>query len=97
MATATFTFSGVTSAQKRTLVAAALGWGLDGFDVMLYSMVLPVMMKSLGLPKRMGVGRGRGRAGCRNRSQLQPSELASGFFCWHNARSGNAMDSKRRS
>src|SRR5207244_10177634 len=48
------TFSGVTSAQKRTLVAAALGWGLDGFDVMLYSMVLPVMMKSLGIPKSMG-------------------------------------------
>src|SRR5437763_7621849 len=54
MATATFTFSNVTSAQKRTLVAAALGWGLDGFDVMLYSMVLPVMMKSLGIPKSMG-------------------------------------------
>ena len=54
MATATSTFSGVTSAQKRTLVAAALGWGLDGFDVMLYSMVLPVMMKSLGIPKSMG-------------------------------------------
>jgi MFS family permease len=54
MATATFTFSGVTSAQKRTLVAAALGWGLDGFDVMLYSMVLPVMMKSLGIPKALG-------------------------------------------
>jgi MFS family permease len=54
MATATIRLSEVTSAQKRTLVAAALGWGLDGFDVMLYSMVLPVMMKSLGIPKSMG-------------------------------------------
>src|SRR5579859_3390656 len=54
MSTATIRLSKVTSAQKRTLVAAALGWGLDGFDVMLYSMVLPVMMKSLGIPKAMG-------------------------------------------
>jgi MFS family permease len=51
MATATFTFSKVTSAQKRTLVAAALGWGLDGFDVMLYSMVLPTVMSALNVPK----------------------------------------------
>ncbi len=51
MATATFTFSGVTSAQKRTLIAAALGWGLDGFDVMLYSMVLPTVMSALNVPK----------------------------------------------
>ncbi len=54
MSTATIRLSEVTSSQKRTLVAAALGWGLDGFDVMLYSMVLPVMMKSLGIPKAMG-------------------------------------------
>lgn len=51
MATATLTFSSVTSAQKRTLIAAALGWGLDGFDVMLYSMVLPTVMSSLHIPK----------------------------------------------
>lgn len=39
----------ITSVQKRTLIAAALGWGLDGFDVMLYSMVLVKMMASLGI------------------------------------------------
>jgi MFS family permease len=41
------TFSQVTSAQKRTLVAAALGWGLDGFDVLLYSNVQFKVMQSL--------------------------------------------------
>jgi MFS family permease len=39
----------VTSAQKRTLIAAALGWGLDGFDVLLYSLVQIRVMASLGL------------------------------------------------
>jgi MFS family permease len=41
------TFSQVTSAQKRTLLAAALGWGLDGFDVLLYSNVQLKVMQSL--------------------------------------------------
>src|SRR5262249_29994050 len=40
-------FSRVTSAQKRTLIAAALGWGLDGFDVLLYSNVQLRVMQSL--------------------------------------------------
>src|SRR6476661_120357 len=43
------TISQVTSAQKRTLIAAALGWGLDGFDVLLYSLVQLRVMDSLGL------------------------------------------------
>jgi MFS family permease len=40
-------FSQVTSAQKRTLLAAALGWGLDGFDVLLYSNVQVKVMQGL--------------------------------------------------
>lgn len=51
MSTATIRLSEVTSSQKRTLIAAALGWGLDGFDVMLYSMVLPTVMSALSIPK----------------------------------------------
>jgi MFS family permease len=39
--------SQVSSAQKRTLIAAALGWGLDGFDVLLYSNVQLKVMQSL--------------------------------------------------
>jgi MFS family permease len=41
------TFSQASSAQKRTLIAAALGWGLDGFDVLLYSNVQFKVMQSL--------------------------------------------------
>ncbi len=43
------TLTQVTSAQKRTLIAAALGWGLDGFDVLLYSNVQLHVMQSLGV------------------------------------------------
>ena len=47
MATTSSGFSEVTSAQKRTLIAAALGWGLDGFDVLLYSNVQLKVMEAL--------------------------------------------------
>jgi MFS family permease len=40
-----------TSAQKRTLVAASLGWALDAFDVMLYSLVIAHVMTAFGLSK----------------------------------------------
>ena len=36
---------------RRALVAAALGWGLDAFDVMLYALVLPAVMADLQLDK----------------------------------------------
>src|SRR5438309_3226005 len=41
----------ITSAQKRTLLAAALGWALDAFDVMLYALVLAYVMRDLGMTK----------------------------------------------
>ena len=41
----------VTSAQRRTLTAAALGWMLDAFDVMLYAIVLSHVMRDLGMTK----------------------------------------------
>src|SRR5436305_5309910 len=56
MATATFRYSEVTSDQKRTLIAAALGWGLDGFDVMLYSNVQARVMASLGIVSKSLAG-----------------------------------------
>lgn len=40
-----------TSAQRRTLLAAALGWALDAFDAMLYSLVLALLMRDLGMSK----------------------------------------------
>ena len=46
-----FTFSQITSAQRRTLLAAALGWMLDAFDAMLYALVLAHVMRDLGMSK----------------------------------------------
>jgi MFS family permease len=43
--------SPITSAQKRTLLAAALGWMLDAFDSMLYALVLAHVMRDLGMTK----------------------------------------------
>ncbi len=40
-----------TPIQRRTLLAAALGWALDAFDVMLYAMVLAHLMRDLGMSK----------------------------------------------
>ncbi|HZE23690.1 MAG TPA: MFS transporter, partial [Blattabacteriaceae bacterium] len=50
------TISQVTPAQKRTLVAAALGWGLDGFDVLLYSNVQIHVMNALGIHSKAIAG-----------------------------------------
>src|ERR1051326_3154453 len=41
--------SAITAGQKRTLIAAALGWMLDAFDVMLYALVLTYVMRDLGM------------------------------------------------
>ncbi|HVH89048.1 MAG TPA: MFS transporter [Terriglobales bacterium] len=38
--------------QRRTLVAAALGWMLDAFDVMLYSLVVAHIMQDLHMSKQ---------------------------------------------
>jgi MFS family permease len=51
MATATIGFSQVTPAQRRTLIAAALGWMLDAFDVMLYALVLAYILDDFGITK----------------------------------------------
>ena len=40
-----------TPGQRRTLLAAALGWGLDAFDAMLYALVLALLMRDLGMNK----------------------------------------------
>jgi MFS family permease len=51
MASATTTFSDITTAQRGTLIAAALGWMLDAFDTMLYALVLAHIMVDLGMSK----------------------------------------------
>src|ERR1700751_1473479 len=51
MASATATLSDITIAQRRTLIAAALGWMLDAFDAMLYALVLAHVMHDLSMSK----------------------------------------------
>ncbi len=46
-----FRWRNTTAAQRRTLIAAGLGWMLDAFDVMLYSIVLATMMREFGMSK----------------------------------------------
>ena len=41
----------ITRNQRRALIAAGSGWMLDGMDVMLYSMVLTELMRSLEMSK----------------------------------------------
>jgi MFS family permease len=43
--------SEATPAQRRTLLAAALGWMLDAFDVMLYALVVAHIMRDLHMSK----------------------------------------------
>jgi MFS family permease len=40
-----------TPGQRRTLVAAAMGWGLDAFDAMLYALVLALLIRDFGMSK----------------------------------------------
>jgi MFS family permease len=40
-----------TPAQRRTLLAAALGWALDAFDAMLYALVLALLMRDFAMSK----------------------------------------------
>jgi len=51
MPTALATFSNVTADQRRTLIAAALGWMLDAFDALLYALVLAHVMRDLNMSK----------------------------------------------
>jgi MFS family permease len=39
---------------RRALVAAALGWLFDGFDIMVYSMVLTALIADFGISKTVG-------------------------------------------
>jgi len=51
MPAAPVTFSNISIDQRRTLLAASLGWMLDAFDTMLYALVLAHIMRDLGMSK----------------------------------------------
>jgi MFS family permease len=44
-----FRWRDTTIVQRRTVLAAGLGWMLDAFDVMLYSIVLATLMRDFGM------------------------------------------------
>jgi len=46
-----FRWSAATPAQRRVLIAAGLGWMLDAFDVMLYSIVLTHLMRAFNMSR----------------------------------------------
>ena len=46
-----FRWNETTAAQRNTVVAAGLGWMLDAFDVMLYSIVLATLIREFGMTK----------------------------------------------
>jgi MFS family permease len=46
-----FRWSAATPAQRRVVIAAALGWMLDAFDVMLYSIVLASLISAFSMSK----------------------------------------------
>jgi MFS family permease len=49
--TSTFSWQGATAAQRRVVIAAGLGWMLDAFDVMLYSIVLATLMRAFSMSR----------------------------------------------
>lgn len=46
-----FSWARATTAQRRVVVAAGLGWMLDAFDVMLYSIVLATLMRAFSMSR----------------------------------------------
>ena len=67
-----FGWRNTTSAQRKTVIAAALGWMLDAFDVMLYSLVLTELMRTFAMSKST--------AGLLNSLTLVASALGSLLF-----------------
>jgi hypothetical protein len=46
-----FRWSAATRAQRHVVIAASLGWMLDAFDVMLYSIVLATLMGAFSMSR----------------------------------------------
>jgi len=69
---APFRWSAATSVQRRVVIAASLGWMLDAFDVMLYSIVLTHLMSAFSMS--------RTQAGLLNALTLAASALGGLLF-----------------
>ncbi len=46
-----FSWRAASPAQRRVVIAASLGWMLDAFDVMLYSIVLATLIRAFGMSR----------------------------------------------
>src|SRR5436305_13266574 len=46
-----FRWSATTPAQRRVVIAAGLGWMLDAFDVLLYSIVITHLMRDFSMSR----------------------------------------------
>jgi MFS family permease len=71
---APFRLADTSGAQRRTLLAASLGWMLDAFDVMLYALVLSHLMRDLNMSKST--------AGLLYTLTLVASGIGGVFFGW---------------
>jgi MFS family permease len=71
-ATTIFRWNSTTIEQRKSLIAAGLGWTLNGFDVMLYSLVVTQLMAEFGMNK--------GTAGLLNALTLVASAIGSLLF-----------------
>ena len=69
---APFRWRNTTLVQRQTLLAASLGWMLDAFDVMLYSIVLATLMREFNM--------GKATAGLLNTLTLAASAIGSFVF-----------------
>jgi MFS family permease len=67
-----FRWRDTTPAQRSTVVAAGLGWMLDAFDILLYSIVLATLLREFGMSK--------GEAGFLNTLTLIASAIGSFVF-----------------
>lgn len=67
-----FRWNSATPPQRRVLLAASLGWMLDAFDVMLYSIVLTTLMRAFGMSRSI--------AGLMNALTLAASALGGLLF-----------------
>ena len=71
---ARFSLREATPAQRRTLIAASLGWMLDAFDVMLFALVITAIVADFGID--------RATAGKLATLTLLASGLGGLFFGW---------------
>ena len=83
--------SQITSAQRRTLLAAALGWMLDAFDAMLYALVLAYDFCPGGDPTAGNARQGIGLRTPTHGFYLRLSVMGSGWISTRNSSGASSL------